>query len=133
MVVIAFRNKIFLVGFIVFLIDQISKFIVVKNFDYTTNTGAAFGILQGQNFLLIIISLIVLCFIVYYSFRIKKQSEIVKVAFGFLMGGLLGNLADRIFRGFVIDFIDFGFWPSFNLADTFNTIAVILILIFYKD
>ena len=51
-----------------------------------------------------------------------------QIALGLLLGGTIGNLIDRIFLGHVIDFIDFGFWPAFNIADSAISIAIILIL-----
>jgi signal peptidase II len=53
------------------------------------------------------------------------------ISLGFLLGGTIGNLIDRLLYGYVIDFIDFKIWPSFNIADTFNTIAVFLLIIYF--
>ncbi len=112
----------YVTGLTVFLLDQISKSIVkYSNIRYTTNTGAAFGILQNSTWLLILISLIVLVVLLYYSHEYQ-------LALGFLLGGTLGNLFDRIFYGYVIDFIHVPFWPSFNLADSFNVLGVLLLL-----
>ena len=89
---------------------------------YTTNTGAAFGILQEQTMLLIVIGLIVIGFLLYYSHEHQ-------LAFGFLLGGTFGNLVDRVIYGYVVDFIHVPFWPSFNVADTFNVLGVGLLLL----
>ncbi|HLC72927.1 MAG TPA: signal peptidase II [Candidatus Nanoarchaeia archaeon] len=112
----------YLTGLAVFLLDQITKYAVqVSGISYTTNTGAAFGILQGQTFFLIAVSLVVIAFLLYYSHEYQ-------VALGFLLGGTFGNLVDRVISGAVIDFIHVPFWPSFNVADSFNVIGVLLLL-----
>jgi len=117
----------FLSALVVVVLDQLSKFIVTRSFPYTTNTGAAFGILQGQQLLLIVISFLVICFLLYY----RKDYPL---ALGFLLGGTIGNLIDRLLLGYVIDFIDVGFWPIFNIADSFNTIGVgLLLLVFFRE
>lgn len=104
-------------------VDQLSKYAArASGFPYVKNTGAAFGILQGQQILLIVIALVVLGFLFYYSHEHP-------VALGFLLGGTLGNLFDRVVFGFVTDFIHLPFWPSFNIADTFNVVGVGLLLL----
>ena len=96
----------------------------------TTNTGAGFGILQGQTLLLGIISLLVGILVVAYYSRIPKQ-WIPQVLMGLFLGGVLGNLIDRLFRGHVIDFIDISFWPSFNVADAAITFSVFGLMIHF--
>ena len=124
------RNTIILVGLIV--LDQLLKIWVfterffvdlgIVSFHYVRNTGASFGILQGQNALLAWISVIVLGLIMMHLDKVKKEHEYPVLL---LVAGLLGNLIDRVFRGFVIDFIDLKFWPVFNLADSLIVIGVI--------
>ena len=96
----------------------------------TTNTGAGFGILQGQTLLLGIISLLIGILMVAYYSRIPKQ-WIPQVLMGLFLGGVLGNLIDRLFRGHVIDFIDISFWPSFNVADAAITFSVFGLMIHF--
>ena len=136
------------ISLILFLIDQISKLLVVKLIDinnpieiiknffyltYTHNTGAAFSILTGQRIFLIVIAIIILIILFNYLRKNKIERKVDKIAFSLIIGGSLGNLLDRIVRGYVIDFIDvkiFGYnFPVFNLADTFIVIGVILLLI----
>ena len=126
-------------GFLVLLFDQLTKYFlknktyIITSFfkiDYAENTGAAFGILKGFNLLFILVALAVIFLIFIYYDKIKKEKFCLHLAVGFLLGGVLGNLIDRLFLGYVRDFIDFSFWPTFNLADTFSTIAV-FILVFY--
>ena len=117
------RNHVFLAAALIVFLDQIMKYIIKNNFNYTTNTGAAFGILQQYTNVLIFVSIIVAIALAYY---IRKHPFI---ELGFILGGTLGNLIDRVAFGHVIDFINIGWWPSFNIADSFNTIGAILLAI----
>ena len=98
-----------------------------------SNTGAAFGLFQGQSFALAIIAvisviaLLLLAFWVYrsYPFLLNKLNL---VAFSFILGGTVSNLIDRLRFGSVTEFIGVGFWPTFNVADPAITIGVILLV-----
>ena len=125
---------------IIVLNDQFTKFLI-KYFNPRTdinilkihivkNTGAGFGILQGKTHLLAIISLIVAIYIIIKYKDIPKEKK-PQILFALLLGGIIGNLIDRLFRGYVIDFIDFGFWPSFNIADAAISISVISLIWYY--
>ena len=133
---------------LLFIVDQISKILtvklieinkgieIIKNFfylTYTHNTGAAFSILTGQRILLILIATIILIILFNYIRKNKVKEKIDILAFSLIIGGSLGNLIDRIVRGYVVDFIDtkiFGYnFPIFNLADTFIVIGVFLLII----
>ena len=121
------RNLVFLIALVIILLDQLTKYIARKYFSFTTNTGAAFGILQQYTAGLIVVSIIITVALVYC---IKKYQY---MELGFLLGGTIGNLIDRVMLGYVIDFINVGWWPSFNIADSFNTIgAAVLILRWLK-
>jgi len=113
-----------LFAILLLILDQISKFFIIKNSTYISNTGAAWGILSNSQYLLIIISLIV----IFYTLRYFSYHPL---ALSFLLGGTLGNLTDRIFRKEVIDFINIRIfnYPLFNLADVFITIAITLLII----
>jgi signal peptidase II len=115
------RHVIFL-AILVILIDQLTKFLAQHYLTITTNTGAAFGILQNQQAFLITLSIIVVIALIYYTLT-KPFWEL-----SLLLGGTIGNLIDRVFYGHVIDFITIGFWPVFNIADTANTIGVLFLL-----
>ena len=136
------------ISIILLLIDQISKILVVKLIDinssieliknffyltYTHNTGAAFSILTDKRIFLILIAVIILIVIFNYLRKNKTESKIEKIAFSLIIGGSIGNLLDRIVRGYVIDFLDFKIFgynfPIFNLADTFIVIGVFLLLL----
>src|SRR3989304_1107702 len=89
-----------------------------------TNPGAAFGILQGQTFFLIVATIIGLGTIALYYLSPPMEHPLVRLALGLQLGGAIGNLADRIRLGRVTDFIDFRFWPAFNVADSSIVIGV---------
>lgn len=130
------------------LIDQISKVLVIKLIDinhsieviknffyltYTHNTGAAFSIFTGQRIFLILIAVIILIILFNYLRKNKVEGKIEVLAFSLIIGGSLGNLIDRVIRGYVVDFFDVKIFeynfPVFNLADTFIVIGVFLLLI----
>lgn len=91
----------------------------ILNFTYVENTGAAFGMLKNGNVFLIISTVIILAAVIVYLTIKKPKAKAVKIASALIIGGALGNLYDRIFRGFVVDFIDIRFinYPIFNIAD----------------
>ena len=98
---------------------------------YVTNTGAAFGILQDQTTFLIVMALIGLAAIYLYYRYPPFEHGVVPIAIGMMLGGAAGNLIDRILRGRVTDFIDFRFWPAFNVADSSISIGIFVILVGY--
>ncbi len=116
-------KQLFLWSLLLILLDQVTKYFFVQ----TINYGAAFGLFQGGRWVFIVISIFVLLFLLFYQHHVKTWGVYGMI---FLFSGLVGNLIDRLFLGYVRDFIDVGFWPVFNLADTYATIGVI-ILIFY--
>jgi signal peptidase II len=128
------RNTIILVGLII--LDQLLKSwfetrklfvdLGIVSLHFITNTGASFGMLQGNNALLAWVSVIVLGVILLNVDKIKKEQALPVIL---ILAGLLGNLIDRITRGFVVDFIDFKFWPVFNLSDSLIVIGVLWLII----
>ncbi len=95
------------------------------------NTGAVFGLFQGQSFLLTIAALVAIVLLLLYVFVIKRQvpfldNRLNKIALGLVLGGAIGNLIDRLRFGYVTDFIDVGLWPAFNIADSAITVGVII-------
>ena len=111
-------SKYFLIlAFVVVVTDQISKFFVRNhNISHVLNTGAGFGTLQNQTFLLVMISVIILVLGIRYYHIIPKKISYQTFS-ALVAGGLIGNLIDRLIFGGVIDFIDLKIWPSFNIAD----------------
>ncbi len=111
---------------------------VINGFFYIVhwgNTGAAWGIFQGRSFWLAVLAVIALYAIYRLRHHLGLRSRIGQISFGFLCGGILGNLIDRIAHGHVIDFLDFRFgtfaWPAFNVADSAICVGVAL-YIFYS-
>jgi len=106
------------------VIDQITKFLV-KNVDigiihYQANYGAAFSLFQGLRWVFIIVAVIVLVIIAVYYNKARVKWPLILLA-----AGTLGNMIDRVFYGFVIDFINIRIWPVFNIADSLNLIGAI--------
>ena len=133
---------------IVIIIDRILKVLVTNNFVlnvrnkiidgffYITNChneGAAFSLFSGNVLFLIFITLIVL-FLIYRTINKENVNKIGILAYGLLLGGILGNLYDRIFYGYVIDYLDFVIFKFnfaiFNLADAAIVIGAILLIVF---
>lgn len=131
------KLKHYIIGIVIVIIDQLSKILIINKkipvipnfleFNYTQNTGGAFGI--GRiNFILIISIIIIIGIIV---FLIKENTKITNyIPFVLLLSGSIGNLIDRIFKGYVIDFIDINIldFPNFNIADISIVSGVIVLL-----
>ena len=103
------------------------------NITYVRNTGAAWSILDNNTWIVTVISLLIIIGIIYYVYRNRVSKKILKIGYGLILGGAIGNFIDRIVYGYVIDFIDidiFGWnYPIFNLADMFIVVGVILVMI----
>ena len=139
------KKIIYLIAGIGIIVDQITKLlasIYLDNIDiipgffsltYVENKGAAWGILNNSTIVLVGISVIVLLLISKYISSTIEFTKLSVVSYGLLIGGIFGNLIDRIFRGFVIDFLNFNIlgynFPVFNIADTMIVIGVILMFI----
>lgn len=93
----------------------------------TRNRGVAFGALDGSGAVVgLLIAAALILLVVYFAANATKP--LLWLPVGLLLGGALGNLADRAREGAVIDFIDPVFWPAFNLADTMIVVGVLLLL-----
>lgn len=141
-------KKTFSISIIGFLIDRISKVIVsnncllyeknkiIDNFFYITyvkNDGAAWSILEGNRTFLILISIFAIIFILKCIFKEENINKFESISYGVLLGGIIGNLFDRVFYGYVIDFFDFKFfsysYPVFNIADILIVVGVLIMVI----
>lgn len=139
-------KKILPISLLLIVIDQIVKILVINkmalqqsiivinnffNITYVRNTGAAWSILSGNVLLLIMISVLALVAIYYYLIKDKDLNKIDIVSYSMLIGGIIGNLIDRIVHGYVIDYLDFKIFnynfPIFNIADTLIVISIIII------
>lgn len=146
---------------LVILLDRITKLILTRtlqpgesvdiippllSFTHVSNTGAVFGILEGQNVLLAILTVLIIGALLYvhrqnkempkhflckkpWIFTHKTQNGTGTIAFSLIISGAVSNLIDRIFYGYVIDFIDIHVWPVFNIADSAITVGIALLLI----
>ena len=97
------------------------------------NTGAAWGIMSGQTITLIIVSCVMIISLFIYNYFVKNKNVLYCIGFGFIIGGALGNLFDRIFLNYVRDFIFLDFFPTFpifNLADSFLCVGTVLLAVF---
>ncbi|MBN1175465.1 signal peptidase II [Candidatus Woesearchaeota archaeon] len=135
------NNKlIFTLGLIILFLDQFTKQLV-KSFSvntsghfvditFTTNTGSLFSLFAGAslvNIIFIVLSLFAIGILI-YLFN-EEKIFLRKISYIIIVSGILGNFIDRIIYGKVIDFINFHFWPIFNLADSALFIGVIISLI----
>ena len=110
----------------IFFLDQLSKFIAV-HWTFSKNTGTLFGLFPGSNAILIWLSLVAIGAILYFFPDVGQKERIALAA---ILAGILGNLVDRIARGYVIDFIDLKVWPAFNFADISITVGCCLLFLF---
>lgn len=100
----------------------------VLDFRFVRNTGSAFGLFQGYSNVLTVLALGAIAFLAIYYFRQARNDVLVAVALGLQLGGAVGNVIDRFRHGYVVDFIDFPRFPTFNLADSAITIGVALLM-----
>lgn len=102
-------------------------------FIYAENRGAAFSILYGHVELLALVSIIAIGILVFFFRSLNPSETWGRLALGMILGGAIGNLYDRVFRGFVVDMIDAYIgehhWPTFNVADSFICIGMTLLVI----
>ena len=138
-----------LITIIVIALDQLTKQLItrtmeigdsnpiINNFLYITyhrNTGAAFGILQGQMLLFYVITTVAVIGIIIWLRKLNiKKNRVLAIALALILGGALGNFIDRVMYQAVIDFIQTVWWgyhfPIFNVADTMLVLGVILMIV----
>jgi len=146
------RALYFIIIIVVLSIDQLTKSLIVRsitiqgsksvipgffNLTHIRNRGAIFGFFSQSNsqilyVFLTLVSLTALGLVVYYFFKTPRSDRFMKVSLSLILAGALGNLIDRVFRGYVVDFLDFYIrnwhWPSFNVADSSITIGAFLLI-----
>lgn len=139
------KKKIAILSILLLIIDIITKYLIDINFNLLEtkeiipnffsitkvyNYGASWNILSGFRFLLIVISIIIIIALVLYQKKFKINTRNI-IGFSLLYGGIMGNLLNRIFNGYVIDFLDFfilGYdYPVFNFADIYIVCGIILL------
>ena len=135
-----------LTALLIVVADQLSKLWIRSNLGigeslfevgffrvtHVHNTGAAFGLFQGQTFILTIIASVGVAALLLYAFFFHHKCPFVgnrlgKLALGLVLGGTVGNLIDRIYLGHVTDFINFNVWPAFNIADSAIVVGSIIL------
>ncbi|MCB9099989.1 MAG: signal peptidase II [Anaerolineales bacterium] len=133
------------VAAITFALDQATKFLVVKNIPlwsswslypaidrlfkltFITNTGAAFGMFPQLGTVFMGIAFIVITGIIAFHHQLPTENVWIRLCLGLQLGGAMGNLLDRLIRGYVVDFVDIGFWPIFNIADISIVLGVTIL------
>ena len=138
--------RIYIPTILVVLVDQATKMWIKQNysiwetreifgsflrFSHVKNPGIAFGIPVGDFAMIVtILSCAATIFIGYLHWQERHNHPLIVNGLGFILGGAIGNLIDRLRLGFVIDFIDIGWWPVFNIADSSIVIGITIISIF---
>jgi len=136
---------------LVLITDQVTKYLVATKLEvgqpldlipwlapifsitHVTNTGVAFGLLQGLGNVFVIAHVIAAVAIIVYSSRLPPERRFLRLALGLALGGAIGNLIDRVRQGYVVDFIDTNLWPFtdfpvFNVADASISVGVALMI-----
>ena len=134
----------FLTSFIIFVLDQVTKYLIRShlslfevinvlpffNIVYVENTGSAFGMFKGLgNIVFIAIASVAIVSVVVLLIKDREN----RTGFSLILGGAAGNLADRVFLGHVVDFLDVFVgkfhWPAFNVADSALTVGIALLAV----
>jgi len=123
--------------------DQLTKSIVRGRLDlndevhvvgpfsihHVTNSGIAFGLFASATSIVILLTGFAVAWMLYFFARSGSRHPVLPVALGLVIGGSVSNLLDRVRLGHVTDFLDFRYWPAFNLADTFIVVGVAALLL----
>jgi signal peptidase II len=123
--------------------DQVTKHVVAGNLRlgegfhvvgpftirHVENSGIAFGFFSNATAAVIVVTACAIAWMLAYFARSGSRHPVLPVALGLVIGGSVSNLADRVRLGFVTDFVDFRYWPAFNLADSFIVIGVAILLV----
>lgn len=149
-----FKNRYYLIALFILVLDHATKWAVRTKLDrdlpvtlipgylrlsYWENSGVAFGLFDSvvsvwKPYVLAAMAVVAVTAVVIYSLHLPAERRLLHLALAVLTGGILGNFADRLMRGYVVDFIDFHIhdffsWPTFNVADSAITIGIGLLLI----
>lgn len=146
------KGQYFLVVVVLMGLDQLTKALIVRsitlqgsrevipgffNLTHVRNRGAIFGFFSHSDsrilyIFLTLVSVAALGLVIYYFFKTPVSERLMKISLSSILAGALGNLIDRLFRGHVIDFLDFyvkdWHWPSFNVADSCITVGAFLLI-----
>lgn len=112
--------------------DSVTMIPRVVSLTYSTNTGGAFGLMRGSGQIVFLAALTIVVLVLAWAFWSRgREGALSFLGLGLMVGGAIGNLIDRLFRGRVLDFIDLGWWPVFNVADIAIVGGVIITLLVY--
>ncbi|MFL5924501.1 MAG: signal peptidase II, partial [Gaiellaceae bacterium] len=123
--------------------DQVTKHVVAANLRlgeglhavgpfsirHVENSGIAFGLFSNATAAVIVVTAVAIAWMLVYFARSGARHPVLPVALGLVIGGSVSNLADRVRLGFVTDFLDFRYWPAFNLADSFIVVGVSILFL----
>jgi signal peptidase II len=96
---------------------------------HVQNSGIAFGLFASATSLVILLTGVAVAWMLYFFGRSGARHPVLPVALGLVIGGSISNLIDRVRLGHVTDFLDLRWWPAFNLADSFITVGVVILLL----
>lgn len=130
---------------LILIFDQSTKSIIIAWLDWgeswpaegllrithARNTGTAFSLFQGHSNILSFVAVIAVAVLLWVYATTGAKSFILRLALGLQLGGALGNLLDRLQQGYVTDFIDVGWWPIFNVADSAISIGMVLMVFYF--
>jgi signal peptidase II len=109
-------------------LDQSTHVLGPLSIHRVDNSGIAFGLFTSATAAVIVLTALAVCWMLVYFARRGARHPVIPAALGLLIGGSVSNLVDRVRLGHVTDFIDFGWWPAFNLADSFIVIGVAILV-----
>lgn len=143
------KSVLFLTALLIAAADQLTKTWIRSNLahgqaipesgffqiTHVQNSGAAFGLLTDQSVLLAVVAIIGVILLLVYALFLHHRLLFLNtvpgsLALGLILGGTIGNLIDRMLRGYVTDFISVGIWPDFNIADSAVTVGAIIVAYF---
>ena len=141
-----------IVGAVLVVIDQVIKYFVsaylqpvgsvsvidnLFSLTYVENKGVAFGMFSDMRWVFVALTSVLLAIIIFYMFRKRPKGKFFYICAALIIGGGIGNLIDRIFYGYVIDYLSLSFFPPVcNFADyciTAGTIMLVIYLLFFSD
>ncbi len=141
-----------LIGLLIIVADQIIKYFVTVylqpvgsisvidnlfSLTYVQNEGVAFGMFSGMRWIFIVLTVILIALIIIYMFKKRPKSKYFYICASLIIGGGIGNLIDRVFYGYVVDYLSLSFFPPVcNFADyciTAGTIMLVVYILFFSD
>jgi signal peptidase II len=110
-------------------LNEEARVVGVFSIHHVQNSGIAFGFFSSATSLVILLTAVAVIWMFYFFARSGARHTVLPVALGLVIGGSVSNLVDRVRLGHVVDFLDFTYWPAFNLADTFIVVGVAILLL----